>query len=116
LIGYVETNNGAITYLQTAQNPLVGGANTALTPVSFAPTSNAQMPNKPKQAGMQLNIAGLAGSYSSNVSFTVVPSNLFQATTYSACLIVMSSWKFLDSLTTLSNTSLSSTNPQFANV
>ena len=74
------------------------------------------MPNKPKQAAMQLNIAGLAGSYASNVSFTVVPSNLFQATSYSACLIVMSSWKFLDSLTTLSSTSLSSSNPQFANV
>ena len=74
------------------------------------------MPNKPKQANMQLNIAGLAGSYASNIDFTVVPSNLYEGTTYSSCLIVMSSWNFLDGLTSLSSTSLASVNPQFANV
>lgn len=117
MIGYIDTNNGAITYLQSGQNPGAGaGSNTYLAPVYFIPTTNAQMPNKPKQASMQLNIAGLAGSYVSNINFTVVPSNLYQGTTYSSCLIVMSSWNFLDSRTSLSTTSLASSDPQYANV
>ena len=65
---------------------------------------------------MQLNIAGLAGSYDSNVSFTVDPSNSYSGTTYSSCLIVISSWNFFDSLTALSSTSIASLDPQFANV
>jgi hypothetical protein len=117
MIGFIDTTNGAITYLQSGQDPSVGAAsNTYLMPASFVPTTNAQMPNKPKRANMQLNIAGLAGSYVSNINFTVVPSGLYQGTTYSSCLIVMSSWNFLDSLTSLSTTSLASADPQFANV
>ena len=115
LIGYIDTNNGAITYLQAGQLP-VSGAATYLQPVFFAPTTNPQMPNKPKQTSMQLNIAGLAGSYQSSVNLTVVPSALFSASSYSACLILVSTWNFFDSHSALANASLLSANPTFANV
>ena len=62
MIGFIDTTNGAITYLQAGQLPQAA-ASTYLLPTYFAPTTNAQMPNEPQQASMQLNIAGLAGSY-----------------------------------------------------
>jgi len=65
---------------------------------------------------MQLNIAGLTASYQSNITFTVSPSGLFSGTTYSTALIVISSWQFYDSSTSLSTTSLNSANPMFSNI
>ena len=65
---------------------------------------------------MQLNIAGLTGSYKSSINFTVSPSSLFSGTSYSTALIVMSSWQFYDSTTSLSSTSLASAKPIFINV
>lgn len=109
MVGFVDTNNGEITYLQAGSRP-VTGSSTYLTPM------NILVYAKPKQAAMQLNIAGLAGSYRSGVSFTVSPSNSYQGTTYSSGLIVISSWQFYDSLTGLSSTSLASADPVFANV
>lgn len=109
MVGFVDITNGAITYLQTGALP-TGGSATQLTP------ANILVYSKPKQAAMQLNIAGLAGSYGSGVSFTVAPSGSYSGTSYSSSLIVMSSWQFYDSLTGLSSTSLSSVDPQFANV
>jgi hypothetical protein len=109
MVGFVDTNNGEITYLQAGSRP-VSGSSTYLTPM------NILVYAKPKQAAMQLNIAGLAGSYRSGVSFTVSPSNSYQGTTYSSGLIVVSSWQFYDSLTGLSSTSLASADPVFANV
>lgn len=52
----------------------------------------------------------------SNIDFTVSPSSIFSGTSYSTALIVMSSWQFYDSSTTLSSTSLASVNPVYANV
>lgn len=115
LIGFIDTNNGAITYLQAGQLP-VSGAATYLQPVYFLPTSNPQMPNKPKQTAMQLNIAGLAGSYQATANLSVVPSALYSGTTYSACLIFVSTWNFFDSHSSLDNTSINSADPVFANV
>lgn len=65
---------------------------------------------------MQLNIAGLAGSYSSNSKLTVAPSATYQGTTYSSCILIVSSWQFYDSLTALSATSLGAVDPHFANI
>ena len=109
MVGIVDINNGAITYLNSGLMP-TSGASTYLTP------ANILVYSKPKQAAMQLNIAGLAGSYDSNVSFTVAPSGSFNGNGYSSALIVMSSWQFFDSTTALHNTSLNSADPQFANV
>lgn len=109
MVGIVDVNNGAITYLNSGLMPTVG-APTYLTP------ANILVYSKPKQAAMQLNIAGLAGSYDSNVSFTVAPSASFNGNGYSTALIVMSSWQFFDPTTALHNTSLNSADPQFANV
>ena len=85
MVGKIDINNGAITYLNSGVMPAVS-ASTYLSPV------NIQVYSKPKQAAMQLNIAGKAGSYDSNVSFTVAPSGSYQGNSKSACLIVMSSW------------------------
>ena len=109
MVGIIDINNGAITYQNSGVMP-TAGASTYLTPVNIAVYS------KPKQAAMQLNIAGLAGSYDSNVSFTVAPSGSFNGNGYSSALIVMSSWQFFDSTTALAAGSLASVNPQFANV
>jgi hypothetical protein len=109
MVGFVDINNGAVTYLHSEPLPVVAA------PTYLVPT-NLAVYTKPKQATMQLNIAGLAGSYRSSVTFTVAPSASFSGTTYSTALIVMSSWQFYDSLTTLASGSLSSTNPQFANI
>ena len=109
MIGFIDINNGAVTYLNSGLKPGAGNA-TQLTP------QNIQVYSKPKQSTMKLNIAGLAGSYVSSVTFTVAPSSSFNANGYSSCLIVMSSWQFFDSNTALSATSLASVNPQYANV
>ena len=109
MVGSMDVNNGAITYLNSGGMP-TSGASTYLSPV------NIQVYSKPKQASMQLNIAGKAGSYDSGVSFTVSPSGSYQGNSYSTALIVMSSWQFYDQTTALSSTSLASSNPQFANV
>ena len=109
MIGFIDINNGAVTYLNSGLKPGAGNA-TQLTP------QNIQVYSKPKQSAMKLNIAGLAGSYVSSVKFTVAPSSSFNANGYSSCLIVMSSWQFFDSNTVLSATSLASVDPQFANV
>jgi len=89
-------------------------------PISTAPTYlepiNIAVYSKPKKSTMQLNIAGLAGSYMSNINFTVSPSISYNGTSYSSALIVVSSWQFFDSLTGLSALSLSSVDPTFANV
>jgi hypothetical protein len=109
MVGIVDLDNGAITYHNAGVMPALGST-TYLVPASIMVYS------KPKQVAMQLNIAGLAGSYKSNVSCTIAPSGSFAGTTYSTALIVMSSWQFFDSLTTLSATSLASVDPQFGNV
>ena len=85
MIGIVNVNNGAITYLNSGVMPTIG-ASTYLSPV------NILVYSKPKQTAMQLNIAGLAGSYDSNVSFTVAPSGSYQGNSYSTALIVITSW------------------------
>lgn len=112
MIGFIDINNGAVTYLNSGSQPGVVGNATAtqLTP------QNIQVYSKPIQSTMKLNIAGLAGSYVSSIKFTVAPSSSFNANGYSSCLIVMSSWQFFDSNTALSATSLASVDPQFANV
>jgi hypothetical protein len=109
MVGVVDITNGAITYLQAGLAPTTGN------PTYLSP-QNILVYSKPKQTAMQLNIAGLAGSYMSNISFTVAPSSTFNGNGYSTALIVMSSWQFFDSNTVLSSTSLSSANPLFANV
>jgi hypothetical protein len=109
MIGFIDITNGAITYLQSEALPAVASPTYLLSP-------NIQVYSKPKQAAMQLNIAGLAGSYMSNISFTVAPSATFNGNGYSTALIVMSSWQFFDSSTALSASSLASANPVFANV
>jgi hypothetical protein len=109
MVGILDTNNGAIRYLQAEARP-TSGASTYLTPV------NILVYSKPKQTAMQLNIAGLAGSYKSNVNFTIAPSASFNGNSYSSAVIVMSSWQFYVASSTLSATSLASVNPQFANV
>lgn len=109
MVGILDTNNGAIRYLQAEERPVMG-ASTYLTPV------NILVYSKPKQAAMELGIAGLAGAYKSNVNFTVAPSGSFDGSSYSTALIVMSSWQFFVSSSGLSGTSLGSSNPQFANV
>lgn len=109
MVGFIDITNGAITYLQTGTAPTSGN------PTYLSP-QNILVYSKPKQSAMQLNIAGLAGSYMSNISFTVAPSSSFNANGYSSALIVMSSWQFFDSNTALSSTSLSSANPIFTNV
>ncbi len=109
MIGIVDITNGAVTYLNAGLRP-TGGSSTQITP------QNIQVYSKPKKSTMKLNIAGLAGSYVSNVKFTVSPSSSFNANGYSSCLIVMSSWQFFDSNTALSATSIASANPQFANI
>lgn len=109
MVGFIDITNGAITYLQAGPLPSAGNP-TYLTP------QNILVYSKPKQSAMQLNIAGLAGSYMSNISFTVAPSATFNGNGYSTALIVMSSWQFFDSNTALSSTSLASVNPVFANV
>lgn len=109
MVGYVDITNGAITYLQAGPLPTVA-ASTYLVP------QNILVYSKPQQAAMALNIAGLAGSYMSNISFTVAPSSSFNGNGYSTALIVVSSWQFYDSSTVLSSTSLASVNPTFANI
>lgn len=109
MVGFIDINNGAITYLHAGPAPTSGN------PTYLVP-QNILVYSKPKQSAMQLNIAGLAGSYMSGISFTVSPSGTFNGNGYSTGLIVMSSWQFFDSNTALSSTSLSSVNPIFANV
>jgi hypothetical protein len=109
MIGFIDITNGAITYLQSGPVPTAGN------PTYLSP-QNILVYSKPIKAAMQLNIAGLAGSYMSNISFTVAPSPTFNGNGYSTALIVISSWQFYDSSTALSSTSLGSANPVFANV
>lgn len=109
MVGVLDTNNGAIRYLQAGPMP-TSGASTYLTPV------NILVYSKPKQAAMQLNIAGLAGAYKSNVNFTIAPSGSFNGNSYSSAVIVLSSWQFYVGSSALASTSLGSADPQFANV
>lgn len=109
MVGFIDITNGAITYLHAGPVPTVSN------PTYLSP-QNILVYSKPKKAAMQLNIAGLAGSYMSNISFTVSPSTSFNGNGYSTALIVMSSWQFFDSSTVLASTSLASVNPAFANV
>jgi len=109
MVGILDTNNGAIRYLHAGARPTMG-ASTYLTP------ANILVYSKPKQTAMQLNIAGLAGSYKSNVNFTISPSASFNGNSYSSAVIVMSSWQFYVSSSSLSPTSTASVDPQFANV
>lgn len=109
MVGTVDTNNGAITYLHAEPRP-VSGQPTYLMP------NNIAVYSKPKQNAMELNIAGLAGSYKSNIKFTVVPSASFSGNSYATAVIVLSSWQFFDSLTVLNAISTSSINPTFGNI
>lgn len=109
MIGFIQTTNGAITYLHSEAMPNLG-APTFLNPSTVAVYSTTQ------QTGMMLNVAGQAGSYMSNVSISVTPSNAFTGSSYSTSLIIMSSWQFYDSTTALSASSLSSGDPIFANI
>lgn len=109
MIGFVDITNGAITYLQSGPLP-TAGASTYLVP------QNILVYSKPKQSQMQLNIAGLAGSYGTNISITVAPSASYNANGYSSALIIMSSWQFFDSTTSLTTTTLSSVDPAYNNV
>ena len=110
MVGIIDINNGAITYLNSGVMPNNISDSTYLSPANIAVYS------KPKQTAMQLNIAGKAASYDSNISFTVAPSGSYAGNSLSASLIVLSSWQFYDSTTVLSSTSLASADPQFANV
>lgn len=109
MVGYIDITNGVITYLQSGPLPTVG-APTYITP------QNVLVYSKPKQSAMAINIAGLAGSYMSNISITVAPSATYNGNGYSSALIVMSSWQFYDSITSLASSSLASVNPVFANI
>ena len=86
MVGIIDINNGAITYLNSGVMPASVADSTYLSPANIAVYS------KPKQTAMQLNIAGKAGSYDSSVSFTVAPSGSYNGNSLSAGLIVMSSW------------------------
>lgn len=106
MVGIIDTTNGAITYLNSEAWPLYTGCSTTcINPV------NISVYSKPQRTSMQFNVMGLAGSYKSNVTFTVQPSSSFTPTTYSAGLIVKTSWQFYDSLTSLASSSLSSVYP-----
>jgi hypothetical protein len=109
MIGYIDTTNGAITYLHSEPLP----TNTPSITSTYIVPQNILVYSKPKKSTMKLNIAGLAGSYMSNIDFTVSPSGIFSGTTYSTALIVMSSWNFYDSNTALSTTSLGLADPDF---
>ncbi len=65
---------------------------------------------------MQINIAGLAGSYGTNISITVAPSATFNGNGYSTALIIVSNWQFFDSTTGLTTTTLGSVDPAYNNV
>lgn len=112
MVGTIDITNGAITYLHSEPMPT---STPAVTETYLTP-QNILVYSKPKKATMQLDIAGLTGSYKSNINFTVSPSLLFAGTTYSTALIVMSSWQFYDSTTALSSHSLLIANPTFANI
>lgn len=70
---------------------------------------------KPKQLTTKIKLEGRAGSYMNNVQVTVQPTppGTFTGTSYSTSLIILSSWNWFDSTTSIDAANISSGNPLY---
>jgi hypothetical protein len=112
--GIYNTETRTITYNSIEVLP-VSGSRTYKQFLSMVAVSA-----KPKQLGTKLQLAGQAGSYKNDIEFTVQPAatGTFSGTTLSTSLIILSTWNWFDSTSSIDSSNISSVTalfPQFVN-
>jgi hypothetical protein len=107
--GIWNTETRTITYRSIEVQP-VSGSRTYISP------ANVPVSAKP-QRGTKIQLAGRAGSYKSNIEFKVAPAltATFTGTSFSTCLIVLSTWNWFDSTSSLGPVTIASTDPIYSN-
>jgi hypothetical protein len=112
MVGVYDTVTRKILYNNIEPRPITG-----MSSPTYKSAADVLVYNKPKQLSTKLNIAGKAGSYANNVSFTITPSSAtFSGTKYSTSVIVVSSWPFFDALTTYNTSSIIEVTPKVVQI
>ncbi len=112
--GIYNTETRTITYNGIEVMP-VAGSRTYKQFLSSVPVSA-----KPKQVATKIQLAGQAGSYKNDIEISVQPAGTgtFSGTSLSTSLIILSTWNWFDSTTSIDSANISSlvvNYPQFSN-